>query len=546
MPDQVPPLVASASDPGLQRDQNEDRLLVDTSRGIFCVVDGVGGHPGGEHASEIAVALLGTRLARETGSPAERLREAITLANNAILEAAQRDPALAGMTCVLTAAVVTGRQLTIGHVGDTRLYKVRDGSIHKLTRDHSPVGEREDAGELTESEAMQHPRRNEVYRDVGAHPRAPDDEGFVEIVETSFEADAALVLCSDGLSDQVSAASLRSIVESHAGDPALAVGHLIRAANDAGGKDNVSVIVVEGEGFAAAARSSRRRRTSQATGPRAAGRNVWLLLGAGAILGLLAATVAAWFLRPDLLRPPPRAVTPAPAREPRTWRVGLSGDADTVSLAGALDLAQPGDTIRLSPGDYREPVAVRRPITIDGPRDAIIRPPLGATPGWTAVTVTDTSGARLAGFTIAGGEGHPLAIGIRVEHSDLVVDGLVVSGATEAGLLVGDGGRVSVSSSVLRDNGGSAILARRGAQLSVTHTAVLRNGTTPGRLQPGIRLEEGSEASLVGNAVGDNGGGAIAGWPPADLPGLLRDNLVRPVPRLPSRRTPPAQSPPSP
>ena len=94
----------------------------------------------------------------------------------------------------------------VGHVGDTRLYKLRRGRIEKITRDHSPVGEREDARELSERDAMQHPRRNEVYRDVGSEPHEPGDPEFIDIHEIPFEPDAALLLCSDGLTDLVDSA----------------------------------------------------------------------------------------------------------------------------------------------------------------------------------------------------------------------------------------------------------------------------------------------------------------------------------------------------
>ena len=184
-------LAAGATHPGRVREQNEDRLLLDPGLGVFAVVDGVGGHPGGEQASEIAVTQIEARLARDAGPPEERLREAITLANNAILDVAAGNAALAGMACVLTVALVGGGRVTAGHVGDSRLYKIHRGAIRKLTRDHSPVGEREDAGQLSELEAMRHPRRNEVYRDVGTQPHAPEDQGFVEIVEDTFEPDAA-------------------------------------------------------------------------------------------------------------------------------------------------------------------------------------------------------------------------------------------------------------------------------------------------------------------------------------------------------------------
>ena len=152
------------------------------------------------------------------------------------------------MACVLTLVLLQNGTLTAGHVGDTRLYKMRGGTLRKLTHDHSPIGEREDRGELTESEAMRHPRRNEVYREVGAEPRGPDDEGFIEVIEEPFEPDAALLLCSDGLSDALSSVAIAGIIARHAGDPTLIVEQLIDRANDESGKDNVSIIYIEGIG----------------------------------------------------------------------------------------------------------------------------------------------------------------------------------------------------------------------------------------------------------------------------------------------------------
>lgn len=115
------------------------------------------------------------------------------------------------MACVLTLAVLEGRQLTIGHVGDSRLYKLTPQGIAKLTHDHSPVGEREDARELTETQAMQHVRRNEVYRDVGSEWREPDAANFIEIVFTDLAEDSAILLCSDGLSDMVTSLEINRL-----------------------------------------------------------------------------------------------------------------------------------------------------------------------------------------------------------------------------------------------------------------------------------------------------------------------------------------------
>ena len=119
------------------------------------------------------------------------------------------------MGCVLTLALVENGRITIGHVGDSRLYLIWNGAIRKLTSDHSPVGEGEDAGELTEAEAMVHPRRNEVFRDVGSRLREPADREFIEIRQCRFRPDAAILLCSDGLTDQLTSAQVRDIVEQY-------------------------------------------------------------------------------------------------------------------------------------------------------------------------------------------------------------------------------------------------------------------------------------------------------------------------------------------
>src|SRR5690242_13486552 len=159
---------AGASDPGRARQNNEDAFHIDLDRGIFLVVDGIGGHAAGEQAAAIAVERIRTRLERHTGTPEQRVREAITMANNEILQAARRNPEWAGMACVLTLVLMENGSAVVGHVGDSRLYQIRRGQIRKITHDHSPVGEREDSHEISEAEAMRHPRRNEVYRDVGS------------------------------------------------------------------------------------------------------------------------------------------------------------------------------------------------------------------------------------------------------------------------------------------------------------------------------------------------------------------------------------------
>src|SRR5437879_4366692 len=188
---------AGASDPGRVRRNNEDAFHMDAERGIFFVVDGIGGQAAGEKAAAIAVERVRARLERQTGTAEQRVREAITMANNEILHAARSRQEWAGMACVLTLVVLDNGSAIVGHVGDSRLYQIRRGEIRKITHDHSPVGEREDNRELSEAEAMRHPRRNEVYRDVGSEEHSPDDADFIEVLRIPFESDSALLLCSD-------------------------------------------------------------------------------------------------------------------------------------------------------------------------------------------------------------------------------------------------------------------------------------------------------------------------------------------------------------
>ena len=347
---------------GLRRENNEDRFYCDPASGVFLVVDGVGGQAAGERAADTALRMIVARLVRETGSPADRLREAITLANNEIHRDAAGDPGLQGMACVLTAALVRDGRVTAGHVGDSRLYLFANGDIRKVTHDHSPVGEREDVGDLDELEAMRHPRRNEIYRDVGSSPHEPDDEGFVEILNFPFGPDHALLLCTDGLSDLVPSAAIASVVYGSGGDAQAVVDRLIETANAAGGKDNVTVVFAAGPAFAAAARRHGSRWAARAaetagepgpTGPapRARSRLAWLvsrpaLLALGVILGLalgfglLAASADLADRLAGVVRPDGWS---------RTWKVGGTPDDDLATIDAALGRRGPATRSRSGP-----------------------------------------------------------------------------------------------------------------------------------------------------------------------------------------------------
>jgi PPM family protein phosphatase len=240
---------AMASDPGRMRSENQDRAYADDEQGIFLVVDGLGGHAAGEKAAEMAVEAVIEELGSVNGDPKERIRRAITAANNRICEQAATNETWHGMACVLTLALISDDKVFVGHVGDSRLYLTWNGAIRKLTSDHSPVGEREDAGELNEAEAMAHPRRNEVFRDVGSRSRLPDEEDFIEVKEFLFKPDAAILLCSDGLSDLLTSAEILDVIERYAGDPAQVARELVKGANLAGGTDNITAIFVAGSEF---------------------------------------------------------------------------------------------------------------------------------------------------------------------------------------------------------------------------------------------------------------------------------------------------------
>ncbi len=280
----------AATDAGLVRDRNEDRYWMDPERGVFLVVDGVGGQAAGELAAQTAVNVIRESVFEGAGPAEERVRAAITRANNRIYGQAQVDEGLKGMACVLTLAVTEREQIVIGHVGDSRLYLIWNGAIRKLTSDHSPVGEGEDSGRLTEEQAMLHPRRNEVFRDVGSRPHAADDEGFIEIRHCRFRPDAAFLLCSDGLSDLLPSATIREIAERYDGDAGRVARELVEASNEAGGKDNVTALFVAGSEFRGARHSTTRMLAAPASEHSSAarlltGRIAFLLYGV--LLGIL-------------------------------------------------------------------------------------------------------------------------------------------------------------------------------------------------------------------------------------------------------------------
>lgn len=235
---------AAVSDRGRVRDSNEDSALELPDRGLFAVADGMGGHAAGEVASRLAVETLEERLSADDSLPsAEQLTGAVRGANRSILRDADENPERSGMGTTLTAlALEADGRWRIGHVGDSRAYLYRDGELRQLTTDHSWVGRRVASGELTREEARRHPMSSVLERALGT---SRDVE--VDLEEGRAEAGDLFLLCSDGLSDMLPHDELESLLAPD-GDPAEAADHLVSAANRAGGRDNVTVVLVRFSG----------------------------------------------------------------------------------------------------------------------------------------------------------------------------------------------------------------------------------------------------------------------------------------------------------
>jgi serine/threonine protein phosphatase PrpC len=232
----------AGTDVGRTRSGNEDSLF--RGRTVFAVADGLGGHQGGEVASAAAVEPLAALDGRDFASPgeaAEALAAAIQDANTAILDQAAGDPDLWGMGTTVTAAALAaaGRFLQVAHVGDSRAYLLRDGTLAQLTTDHTVVGELVRRGRLTPEQAAIHPERSILTRAVGLDPRIPvDTPDPIEL--TSGD---QVLLCSDGLTEAVDDDRIAELL-STTPDGEQACRSLIDAANQAGGPDNITVVLV--------------------------------------------------------------------------------------------------------------------------------------------------------------------------------------------------------------------------------------------------------------------------------------------------------------
>jgi len=285
--------VGSATDIGRVRERNEDSVLVDPP--LYVVADGMGGHRGGQVASQVALETM-ERLATEgPGSLANHVRRA----NSAIWDRSVEDERLSGMGTTLTAARIDGSSALIAHVGDSRAYLLRDGMLRQLTTDHTLVDRMVKSGEITEAEAEVHPHKNVLTRALGTDEQVEVDEDSIALVDGD-----RLVICSDGLTGMVTEDQIQAILE-NTDHPQQAADRLVKAANRAGGIDNISVVVLDaigeaGEGGEPVGGRRRLARPSRRTFAR------WGLRAGLAILIVVALLVGArvwldrqWYVGPE-------------------------------------------------------------------------------------------------------------------------------------------------------------------------------------------------------------------------------------------------------
>lgn len=234
---------AARTSKGRVRSGNEDAFGYQSEHGIYVVCDGMGGAAGGEVASRMAVDVILEHMHGDAaGRPGERLHEAIAEANRVVLERADREPGLSGMGTTLVALLLgtddDAASALVAHAGDSRCYWLRAGKLERVTQDHSLVDEQLRLGTMTREEAERSPLRSVITRAIGTQPTVVED-----MAEIQPESGDLILLCTDGLTREVDEASIARILGAGS-DPERAAQALVDAANEAGGRDNVTALVV--------------------------------------------------------------------------------------------------------------------------------------------------------------------------------------------------------------------------------------------------------------------------------------------------------------
>jgi len=244
----------AVSDVGRKRKGNEDSLFVNPEQHLFVVADGMGGHAAGEIASKVAVESINEFVCLTGGDEeitwpfgldenisydGNRLKTAIRYANRKVLEATKEKSEYEGMATTVAAVLVDGDTANLGHVGDSRVYLMRDGEITQLTSDHSWVNEQIQSGVISPDQARTHPLRNVVTRALGGKPDLQ-----VDMQQHKAKAGDMLLLCSDGLTTMITDEDIARVVREAGGDVEKAAQALVASANAKGGEDNITVLLI--------------------------------------------------------------------------------------------------------------------------------------------------------------------------------------------------------------------------------------------------------------------------------------------------------------
>ncbi len=236
---------AGNTDKGKTRKDNEDAFFVDDAAGLYAVADGIGGHAGGEVASRMAVEAIGELVPARTSGSEGKVSEILTLAfktaNTRLHQAGSADRALFGMGTTLTALLLQGGTAHLAHIGDSRAYLLRDGVLNQMSEDHGLVAEQVRAGIVTPEQARRSPYRHVITRALGI-----DREAMVDYKPIEMKPRDIFLLCTDGLTEMVEDVEIERILSRAA--PPEAAARLIDAANDHGGVDNITLVVVKVEG----------------------------------------------------------------------------------------------------------------------------------------------------------------------------------------------------------------------------------------------------------------------------------------------------------
>lgn len=246
--------IVSATDPGRVRAHNEDCVESRPELGIVVLADGMGGYNAGEVASGMATSLIASGLSAAWTADAlknldrsaatalahSRLQDQVAAANTAIFEAAQRDPHCAGMGTTLVVCLFYDDFVSVAHIGDSRLYRMRNDVLEQLTRDHSLLQEQIDAGLISKEDARQSHNKNLVTRALGIDPDVDAEIHTYDVMEGDI-----YLLCSDGLNDMIEDDEMQMTLIALRSNLELTAQQLVQAANDAGGRDNVSVMLIK-------------------------------------------------------------------------------------------------------------------------------------------------------------------------------------------------------------------------------------------------------------------------------------------------------------